>query len=106
MLYGCSSRPAVGGTPKDLVKAAKGNVPRLSARQILFGFLSFCLVFYQVLEKVESSLLGHRVKKVKINSRKFEMDLNKRKNHKAIQLKSNKTNKLNILRILKSLYVT
>ena len=57
-------------------------------------------------EKVESSLLGHRVKKVKINSRKFEMDLNKRKNHKAIQLKSNKTNKLNILRILKSLYVT
>ena len=54
-------------------------------------------------EKVESSLLGHRVKKVKINSRKFEMDLNKRKNHKAIQLKSNKTNKLNILRILKLL---
>ena len=57
-------------------------------------------------EKVESSLLGHRVKKAKINSREFEMDLNKRKNHKAIQLKSNKTNKLNILRILKSLYVT
>jgi hypothetical protein len=54
-------------------------------------------------EKVESSLLGHRVKKVKINSREFEMDLNKRKNHKAIQLKSNKTNKLNILRILKLL---
>ena len=56
-------------------------------------------------EKVESSLLGHRVKKVKINSREFEMDLNKRKNHKAIQLKSNKTNKLNILRILKLLSV-
>ena len=94
-----------------LINYSRGIKNRLMVRDRILRFrilnssqISQLLV--REVEKVESSLLGHRVKKVKINSRKFEMDLNKRKNHKAIQLKSNKTNKLNILRILKSLYVT
>ncbi len=93
-----------------LINYSRGIKNRLMLRDRILWFrilnssqISQLLV--REVEKVESSLLGHRVKKVKINSREFEMDLNKRKNHKAIQLKSNKTNKLNILRILKLLSV-